>query len=148
MRNLITHSIIEGDLRYVTNIPRHLLEKDELAVVDYIAKYSADYGKPPSESVLVREILDFAPAKVEGAALGYIANEVYNNIKRRYNKQRLSEVREKDGIDAMYEPELLGSLARETTIASHETVDLATYDRMDYINLLSPIAFGLPFLTS
>ena len=45
----------------------------------------------------------------------------------------------------MYEPEFLASLMPLTNIPSYEVIDIATYDRNNYLRDVDPISSGLPF---
>ena len=143
--HLITHSIEDRDLKYLAVIPNKLLSTTETAQVEFIKAFSRKYGTIPTPDLLEVEkvFVDFVPHYTEGTPLKYIADKVFTAIKRRYVVTTIQSRQEK-GED-IYDPDFLASLQRETFIPDYNVIDLATYDRNQYVQNRKPIKFNLPF---
>ncbi len=143
--HLVTASIVEKNLRYLAVIPNKLLSQTESEQIGFIKQFSRTYGTIPTEELIEVEPVfrDFVPHYVEGTPLKYIADKVFTAIKRRYVVTTIQARQEKG--DDIYDPEFLSSLQRETFIPDYNIIDLATYDRSQYIQDRKPIKFNLPF---
>lgn len=144
MNKLLTKSLEEGRVDYITRFNPILLNAIEARYVEWIADYFSRYGAAPTLARFKAEFSAFIEMKSK-APLTDIFDQEMRRKKNLYFRQRIMEM-EDDLVDGADPTDLIRELDQAFTTTSAEIISSKTYDRKTYFKTQELVPFFIPFV--
>lgn len=144
MNMLLTASLNEGDVHLLFNMPRELMSKMEVEMVEWVVTYTNKFGKPPTLPRFSREFPIFLPVTSKDP-LGDVYEQTLTRKRNLYTREYLMSVQEdlKKGKDPLPYIEQLHQVIRS---GASDVVRYSAYDRSAYYRKPASIPYGISLL--
>lgn len=145
MNKLITCSLENGKLNFLTKVPKTLLNKTEIKWVDWIREYSLRFGVPPTLERFQNEFISSFVSVESADPLADVfeqeVTEKKNMYVRNYIQQHQEELR--NGADPTG---MLDELNRSIYVDMTDSVDSGEFDRDEYLLPVGKFFTGVSIL--
>ena len=144
MNKLITSSLLEGNVNYLTRFNLKLLNIIEIRYIDWIADYVSRYSKPPTLARFKTEFSTFVEIKSKEPLADLFQQEIVKK-KNLYFRQKVMEL-EEELVKGSDPTDLVKHLNEIFTITVADVISNKTYDRATYFEKKESLPFFVPFL--
>jgi len=145
MNKLITCSLENGKLNFLTKVPKTLLNKTEIKWVDWIREYSLRFGVPPTlerfQDEFISSFVSVESADPLADVFEQEVTEKKNMYVRNYIQQHQEELR--NGADPTG---MLDELNRSIYVDMTDSVDSGEFDRDEYLLPVGKFFTGVSIL--
>lgn len=145
MNKLITRSLENGTLNFLTKVPKTLLNKTEIKWVDWIREYSLRFGVPPTlerfQDEFISSFVSVESADPLADVFEQEVTEKKNMYVRNYIQQHQEELR--NGADPTG---MLDELNRSIYVDMTDSVDSGEFDRDEYLLPVGKFFTGVSIL--
>jgi len=132
MNKLITCSLENGKLNFLTKVPKTLLNKTEIKWVDWIREYSLRFGVPPTlerfQDEFISSFVSVESADPLADVFEQEVTEKKNMYVRNYIQQHQEELR--NGADPTG---MLEKLNRDIFVDMSDSTDTSEFDKDEYL---------------
>lgn len=141
MNEIITASLVEGNVTLLFQFPRQLVSSYEKKMIEWVVDFSAKYGQPPTVERLESEFEHFVPL-VTRAPLGDVYDRTLARKRNIYTREYILGIQEelKKGADPLL---FIGNLYNTICAGSSDVVRYSTYDRSSYYRKPTSTPYGI-----
>ncbi len=148
MNELLTRSIEEGEVGYLSEMPRELMTERETETVSFVLDYTRKHGKTPSLHLIMETFETFIPFKFsasvfesEAPPLSRVFEEAIQNKLLRATERKLRVVKETMADSGIVPLEELAEIEKLHTL----TLGVSRYSTFDRDLYFRRLAMNIPF---